>query len=145
MTTPPKPIRFEIAAKVARKDGNLIVTLTSTVTNVSNDNVFVNQRFAVAPIIGDVLVSITSPKKEAVPFRFRVRLGPLGLEQFVELKPDQTATSNYELSRGYSLLPSGKYKVQATYKNETVPKELANQTVVTGSFAAEPVSFVIPE
>lgn len=144
MTPPPKLIRFEIAAKVTRKDGRPLVTLSSTVTNISDDNVYVNQRFAVAPVIGDLLVNITSPNNEAVPFRFRVRLGPLGLQQFVELKPDQIATSDYELSRGYSLLTPGEYKVKATYKNETVPKELENRTVVTGSLAADPISFTIP-
>lgn len=142
--SPNENFRFEIQANVARKDDRFWVTLEMIVTNNDPASVFVNNRFAVAPVVGDVHLAVTAPDGTVLPFKFRVRVAPLGLKEFVELESGKSISSSYPLSRGYGLKQLGKYKVSATYTNETVPDELAEKAVITGSFSAEPTTFTLP-
>jgi len=142
--SPNENFRFEIQASVARKDDRFWVSLEMVVTNNDPEPVFVNGRFAVAPVVGDVQLSVTAPDGNVLPFKFRVRVPKLGVKEFVELKSGESLNSKYPLSRGYGLKQSGKYKVTATYTNQTIPDELAEKAVVTGAFSAEPTAFTIP-
>lgn len=144
MTSPNENFRFEITTSVARKEGAIFVTLNMVVTNNDPNPVFVNNRFAVAPVVGDIHVAVTGPDGNAIPFKFRVRVPPLGLAEFVELESGKSLTSQYLLSRGYALKQPGEYKVTATYTNKTVPDELAEKSVITGAFSAQPATFSIP-
>lgn len=143
--SPNENFRFEIKANIERKDDWYWVTLHLVVTNNDPESVFVNNRFAVAPVVGDVHLLVTAPDGSVLPFKFRVRVPPLGLKEFVELEPGKSLVSEYPLSRGYALKQRGKYKVTATYTNKLIPDELAEKAVITGSFSAEPCTFSIPK
>jgi hypothetical protein len=107
--------------------------------NTGTEPRYVNARFAVAPVVGDVRFVVFSQGRE-IPFKFRVRIGEPKASDFVLLRPSERVTAGYCLTRGYDLNQSGRYDISAEYVSQTIPPELQNEAVFRGCLRASAVT-----
>jgi len=132
-------IEFGITVPQGEIAATDIVIMNVHLTNVGDESVYVNSRFAVAPKVGDVQLKIEGPQGE-VPFPFRIRLQPLSASDFVKLDPDQSVVAGVNLTKRYRLTQPGRYTIEAEYVNEKVPAPLEKATAFTGKLKAEPTT-----
>ena len=128
-------LRFSITlpgGKVAAGDQ---IVLNMALENSGDAECYVNTRFAVAPQIGDVRITIKSAGLE-LPFQLRVRLVPVKNSDFLLLKPCQRVVAGYGLSRGFRLDKPGDYEVTADYVSDQVPAVFKGMPVFKGQLTS---------
>jgi hypothetical protein len=136
------PLRFTISLPRSPVSQGDRVVLGLELENVGTSPLYVNCRSAVAPEVGDIRLKVFRDGKE-VPFLLRVRLRPLAASDFLQLQPGEHVVAGYVLNRGYRIDAPGLYAVTAEYVSEEVPKELAGQTVFTGTLKADAVTMTV--
>jgi hypothetical protein len=135
------PFEFSIAVPSTSVSPTDHVVLTMALANTSQQDYYVNARFAVVPKVGDVWLTVRHDGKE-VPYKFRVRLRPLEASDFLLLKPEERVVAAVELSKGYALT-EGTYEIEAVYMNAAVPDVLKKYDVFVGQVAAAPVKLKV--
>lgn len=118
------------------------LTISFNLVNTGPKPIFVNNRWAVAPSIGDVILRVVLGEEE-IGFRYRVRLRPLSSEDFVDLQPDECVHGAFELTHGFDLSRPGVYTVSAEYCNREVPPFLEGRDVFVGTLRSPRVSCAI--
>ena len=122
------------------------IILNMMLENLGEDRCYVNTRFAVAPVAGDVRLCVKRSGQggdQELPFQLRVRLPQLKNSDFLLLGPGEQVVAGYRLLRGFRLDQPGTYEVQADYVSGKVPPELEGLSVFTGKLSSTPRSVTI--